>query len=81
MSPKQKQQRLARQRLASLPRADHDDQVLTFREWCGVNRISLRTGRRLLADGNGPVVTALSANRIGVTRGNNRAWQQSRARA
>jgi hypothetical protein len=75
----------------SLPRAlkqskpvpvhyDNDDQVLTFREWCRLNRISERTGRRIIAEGNGPTVTKLSARRIGITRGNSRVWQHSRAR-
>ena len=59
----------------------NDHQVLTFREWCRLNRISERTGRRILASGDGPVVTQLSARRVGVTVGNNRAWQASRARA
>jgi hypothetical protein len=60
-----------------------DDQVLTFHEWCAVNRISERTGRRILAGEAGvdpPIVTALSERRIGITRGNNRAWQQRRVR-
>jgi hypothetical protein len=57
-----------------------DQQVLTFREWCRLNAVSPRTGRRILASGEGPVVTQLSASRIGITRGNNRRWQESRAR-
>jgi hypothetical protein len=59
----------------------NDAQVLTFREWCALNRISERTGRRILASGNGPIVTMLSARRVGITVGNNRAWQASRERA
>ena len=58
----------------------HPNQVLTFREWCRINHISERTGRRLLASGTGPIVTQLSPHRIGITVGNNAAWQQSRAR-
>ena len=58
----------------------NDDQVLTFSQWCKLNALSERTGRRVLASGEGPVVTELSAARIGVTVGNNRAWQQARAR-
>jgi hypothetical protein len=58
-----------------------DDQVLTLFEWARLNRISLRTARRILNSGNGPIVTMLSAKRIGITVGNNRAWQQSRERA
>jgi hypothetical protein len=58
----------------------HDDQVLSFVQWCQLNHISERTGRRILQGANGPVVTELSAKRIGVTVGANRRWQQSRAR-
>jgi hypothetical protein len=55
-----------------------DDQVLSFAEWCTLNRISRRTGTRILAGPDGPVVTRLSARRIGITRGNNAKWQRSR---
>jgi hypothetical protein len=58
----------------------HPNQVLTFREWCAFNRISARTGGRILASGNGPTVTQLSPHRIGITIGNNAAWQASRER-
>ena len=58
----------------------HDSQVLTFHEWCRLNRFSERTGRRILNSGTGPVVTQLSARRIGVTVGNNAAWQAAKAR-
>src|SRR5262249_43815235 len=57
-----------------------DDQVLTFAEWCLVNRFSPRQGRRILRSGNGPIVTQLSEWRVGVTVGNNRRWQETRAR-
>jgi hypothetical protein len=57
-----------------------DDRCMTFSEWCLVNSIGERTGRRIIKSGNGPVVTQLSEKRIGITVGNNRAWQQSRAR-
>jgi len=56
------------------------DQVLTFREWCRLNRISGRTGRRILAAPGGPTVVRLSPKRIGITVGANRLWQQSRER-
>src|SRR4029077_9130126 len=56
--------------------ADPPDQVLTFHEWCRLNRISERTGRRILrgdyADIKAPVVTELTPKRIGVTVENNR---------
>ena len=34
-----------------------DDRVLTFNEWCALNGIGKRTGRRILTSGGGPVVT------------------------
>ena len=37
-----------------------DDKVLTFAEWCKLNRIGQRTGRRIIRSGNGPVVTQSS---------------------
>jgi hypothetical protein len=58
-----------------------DDEVLPFLEWCKLNNISERTGRRILASPDRPVVTQLSPHRIGITRGNNRRWQQLRERA
>ena len=61
--------------------AGHPDQVLTFLEWCRVNCISERTGRRILAGDNGPTVTQLANWRVGVTVGNNALWQRSRERA
>jgi hypothetical protein len=68
-------------RRAALP-IHSDDEVLTFTEWCALNGFSPRTGRRIL-DGpksQRPIITWLSERRIGITRGNNRAWQASRAR-
>jgi len=57
-----------------------DDQVMTFLEWCAGNRISPRNGRRIIASPGGPLVTQLSARRIGITIKNNRDWQASKAR-
>jgi hypothetical protein len=57
-----------------------DHRVLSFRQWCELNSISLSTGRRILASGSGPEVTQLSARRIGITNRSNRAWLESRAR-
>jgi hypothetical protein len=61
---------------------DNDDAVLTFSEWCVLNGFSSRTGRRILAGPKSkrPIITWLSERRMGVTRGNNRKWQESRAR-
>jgi hypothetical protein len=36
----------------------HDFQVLTFDEWCEVNRISPRTGRRIITGGDGRAASA-----------------------
>lgn len=57
-----------------------DDEVLTFKQWCRLNKISERNGRRILDAPGGPIVTQLSARRIGITRGNNRKWLRSRER-
>jgi hypothetical protein len=59
----------------------HPNQILLFDEWCELNRISPRTGRRILASGKGPAVTQLSKQRIGITVANNAKWQASRERA
>jgi hypothetical protein len=59
---------------------DDPDGILTFREWCRLNRLGERTGRRILASGTGPTVIQLSAHRIGISRRANLAWQASRAR-
>jgi hypothetical protein len=57
-----------------------DDQILSFAEWCALNKISHRTGVRILASPDSPIVTQLSAKRIGITRANNAKWQRSRER-
>jgi hypothetical protein len=64
-----------------LPPIINDDQVLSFAQWCALNALSERTGRRVLASGQGPVVTKLSVARVGITVAANRAWQHSRQRA
>jgi predicted DNA-binding transcriptional regulator AlpA len=58
-----------------------DHRVLSLRQWCEVNGISISTGRRIIESGNGPTFLQLSARRIGVTVAANRAWQESRARS
>lgn len=60
---------------------DPNDRVLTFAEWCELNRISPATGRRIIASGAGPVVTRLSERRIGITVGANRRWRDARSGA
>jgi hypothetical protein len=74
---RQTKQQRAGGALAVLP---GDDEVLTFHQWCDLNKISARNGRRILKGPNGPIITQLSARRIGITRRANRIWQQSRER-
>jgi hypothetical protein len=58
----------------------HDNQVLTFRQWCALNGFSPRTGRRILDAPDGPEIVRLSPRRIGITIHANREWQESRTR-
>ena len=58
-----------------------DAAVLTIDEWRLVNNFSPRTAQRILHGLNPPIITQLSAQRRGITVGNNRAWQQSRVRS
>jgi hypothetical protein len=69
-----------KQRIDALPAILNDDMVLTIAEWAALNRISLRTARRIISSGTGPRVTQLSAMRTGVTVRANREWQASRER-
>ena len=55
-----------------------DDQILSFVEWCRLNRISERTGRRILDGPDGPLIVRLSPRRIGIRVAANREWQQAR---
>ena len=57
-----------------------DDQVLDFFAWCQLNRISERTGRRILASPDAPQTVQLSQRRVGVTVRANREWQHARER-
>lgn len=63
-----------------VPAFADDDEVLTFKAWCSLNAISSKTGRRILAGQTPPTVTKLTDRKIGITRRNNRIWQESRAR-
>jgi predicted DNA-binding transcriptional regulator AlpA len=56
------------------------NRVLTLPQWAEVNSISLKTGKRLLAAGQGPRVTQLSERRIGIREIDNAEWQASRVR-
>ena len=77
-------ERRAAQRRQSDPARDRETelnphQVLTFLEWCKLNNISPATGRRIRKSGKGPRFIQLSDRRIGITVGDNRAWQEARA--
>ena len=80
LSPREAERRRI-QRQHSLQHSLDDDKILTFAEWCALNGIGKRTGRHILTSGGGPVVTQLSERRIGITVGNNRRWQEARARS
>jgi uncharacterized Rossmann fold enzyme len=67
-------------RLELLPATLNDNQVLTFKEWCAVNALSERNGRRIFAGGDGPATTQLSPKRVGVTVAADKAWKASRER-
>jgi hypothetical protein len=56
------------------------DQVLSFHQWCALIGVSVATGRRIIASGNGPIVIQLSPRRIGITVADNRRWLETRAR-
>jgi len=66
--------------LERVERYQNPDHVLTVEEWCALNSISVPTGKRILKSGGGPTVTEVGKHRIGITVGNNRRWQGSRAR-
>jgi hypothetical protein len=53
---------------------EHNNRVLSFRQWCELNGISARTGRRILKSDSGPIITQLSPRRIGITLAHNAEW-------
>ena len=80
---KQRKQRKPTKRPSTLAAPfdmSNDNQVLAFLEWCQLNRISERTGRRIIRSGQGPAVVHMSDKKIGVTIGANKLWQQARSR-
>jgi hypothetical protein len=58
-----------------------EDRVMTFAEWCQLNSIGIRSGRRILRGSDPPQTLQLTARRIGITVRANREWQQRRSRA
>jgi hypothetical protein len=59
---------------------DDDDAVMTFMEWCDLNGFSRATGIRIKNSGNGPRFIQMSPRRIGITRRDNRIWQDKSAK-
>jgi len=57
------------------------DRVLSFKQWCELNAISVRTGRRILAGPSPPRVIQLTDRLIGIRVSDNKRWQESRMRA
>jgi hypothetical protein len=78
MTPQEAERRRQVERDEPTQYSDH--RVLSFRQWCELNGFSVATGRRLISAGEGPIITQLSARRIGITIANNCTWQASRAR-
>jgi predicted DNA-binding transcriptional regulator AlpA len=58
----------------------HPDKLLSFNEWCFLCGISPRTGRRIMAAGEGPPIVRLSPQRYGIRVADNARWQAARAR-
>jgi hypothetical protein len=58
----------------------NDDQLLSFKNWCKLNAISERAGRRIWADPKArPTLTKLTSRKLACSVGSNRRWQQARA--
>jgi hypothetical protein len=55
------------------------DQVFSLKQWAELNALSLRTARRLVAEGDLPVLR-LSGRRIGVRASDAAKWQAERMR-
>jgi hypothetical protein len=73
---------MVREDIVPLPPRDDDDEVLTIAKWAAINSIGMRTAERILAGPpeERPVITQVSEHRRGITRRNNRIWQQRRER-
>lgn len=68
-----------RERVAKMLAGATDDAVMTFMDWCHLNGFSYDTGKRVKASGGGPNFINLTGYTEGVTVGENRRWQASRA--
>jgi predicted DNA-binding transcriptional regulator AlpA len=56
------------------------DRVLSFPQWAKLAGISERTGRDIIARGDGPKIVQLSENRIGIRVCDHREWLAARTR-
>jgi hypothetical protein len=66
--------------ISAAPPVVNDDQLLSFKQWCLLNAISERAGRRIWADPKvRPALTKLTSRKLACSVGNNRRWQQARA--
>lgn len=50
------------------------DRVMSFAAWCALADVSLSTGKRIVAAGNGPRLTQTSVRRKGVRISDHHAW-------
>jgi predicted DNA-binding transcriptional regulator AlpA len=70
-----------RQWLDVLAASDRDfDRVLSLPQWAKLAGISERTGRDIIARGDGPKIVQLSENRIGIRVCDHREWLAARIR-
>jgi predicted DNA-binding transcriptional regulator AlpA len=56
------------------------DRVLSFPQWAKLANVSERTGRDIIARGDGPKIVQLSENRIGIRVCDHREWLTARTR-
>jgi predicted DNA-binding transcriptional regulator AlpA len=62
----------------SFPDSADLDRINSFNEWCTRAGISEATGRRIIASGEGPTVTWLSARRMGIRERHYLEWLDKR---
>ena len=55
------------------------DRIITIKEWCAAAGFSHSTGKKLLRDGDGPIITRLSPRRIGIRVRDYLAWADARS--
>jgi hypothetical protein len=55
------------------------DRVNSFADWCERCGFSEATGRRIIASGEGPVITWLSTRRMGIRERHHIEWLNARA--